>query len=89
MTKAHILAMFGASAMAAAVLVVSQASVATAAPAPKVIISHIDQDDVVEGEASSVVISVSSNALEAHLAHGDFADETLIPGSVDCAAPAI
>lgn len=89
MTKTSILTMFGASAMAAAALVVSNASVATAAPEPKVTICHIDQDDVLEGEASSVVISVSSNALEAHLAHGDYADETLIVGSVDCAAPVI
>jgi hypothetical protein len=89
MTKTSILAMFGASAIAAAVLVVSHASVATAAPAPKVTICHIDQDDVVEGEPSSVVISVSSNALDAHLAHGDYPDPTLIVGSVNCAVPVI
>ena len=89
MTKTSILAMFGASAMAATVLVAANASVATAAPAEKVTICHINQDDVVEGEASSVVISVSSNSLDAHLAHGDYADPTLIQGSVNCAVPVI
>ena len=72
MKKTSVLAMFGASAMAAAFLVFSSASAATAAPDPKVTLCHIDQDDVVEGEPTAVVISVSGNALDAHLAHGDW-----------------
>ena len=89
MKKTSVLAMFGASAMAAAFLVFSSASAATAAPDPKVTICHIDQDDVVEGEPTVNLISVSSNALDAHLAHGDYADDTLLLDSVDCAiAPA-
>jgi len=89
MKKTSVLAMFGASAMAAAFLIFSSATAATAAPEPKVTICHIDQDDVVEGESTSVVISVSRNALDAHLAHGDYADPTLIPGDVNCAIPVV
>ena len=90
MKKTSILAMFGASAMAAAFLVFSSATAATAAPDPKVTICHIDQDDVVEGEPTAVVISVSGNALDAHLAHGDWViDPTLDPGSADCAIPVV
>ena len=90
MKKTSVLAMFGASAMAAAFLIFSSATAATAAPPSKVTICHIDQDDVVEGEPTSVVISVSENALDAHLAHGDWViDPTLDPGSVDCAAPVV
>ena len=90
MKKTSILAMFGASAMAAAFLVFSSATAATAAPDPKVTICHIDQDDVVEGESTSVVISVSGNALDAHLAHGDWeVDLELDPASADCAVPPV
>jgi len=83
MKKTSILAMFGMSAMAAAALVFSNAAAATAAPADKVTICHVDQD-----EPTSVVISVSGNALDTHLAQhlGDYEDSTLIVGTFDCAA---
>ena len=88
MKKTSVLAMFGASAMAAAFLVFSSATAATAAP-EKVTICHVDQD-VVEGEPTVNLISVSSNALDAHLAHGDWeVNLELDPASADCAvAPA-
>jgi hypothetical protein len=71
-------------------LVFSSATAATAAPEGKVTICHIDQDDVVEGEPTTVMISVSPNAVDAHLAHGDWVvDLALDPASADCAvAPA-
>ena len=90
MKKTSVLAMLGASAMAAAFLVFSSATAATAAPKDKVTICHIDQDDAVEGEPTVNLISVSSNALDAHLAHGDWeVDLVADPASGDCAvAPA-
>ena len=88
MKKTSVLAMFGASAMAAAFLVFSSATAATAAPEDKVTVCHIDQDDVVEGEPTAILISVSGNAVDAHLAHGDWVvDLALDPAGADCAVP--
>ena len=79
MKKTRILAMFGVSAIAATALVISNAAPATAAPGVgKIVICHIEQDDL---EPTGVVISISNNAWTAHEAHGDYATD-LILGSV-------
>lgn len=69
MKKTRLLVMFGLSALAATVLLFSNASVATATPG-KSVICHNDVDD--EEAYDSIAIEVSNSSVSKHFSnHGD------------------
>lgn len=65
----------GSALVAAAVVVMASATAAMAAPMPKVDVCHLDADS---GMFS--LISVSQNALDAHMRHGDGLPGGDVPG---------
>ena len=78
------------SMVAAFVLALTVSQLVWAMPAEKVLICHVDPDC---GDGGPRVISISGNALDAHLAHGDCdpgelskgdSCEGLCPGEPDC-----